>query len=108
MATVTFQMQSYFPGAPGVEGGYELIALVDTTQALAEKDKIKHIQIEAGRGPMKLDNKEDVEVEPGDSVGAVFVSKKQKGLLPAITGIDLDLKKVARWQRVEQTGTEIE
>ncbi len=45
-----------------------------------------------------MDNKEDVETEPGDTVGAVFVTDKRRGLVDKIVGVDLNLKNVANWQ----------
>jgi len=103
VATLTFQMQRYFPGGDGADAAYELIALVDTTPVLGEKTKIRDIEIETDRGRIRLDNKEDVEVEPGDTVGAVFISKSQRGLFERITGINLTLRNARRWQRAERS-----
>lgn len=58
------------------------------------------IEFRTKDGTFKLDNKEDMEMEPGETVGAVFLSRNTDRLLGEIQQIRLPLNNVARWVRM--------
>lgn len=99
VATVRFQWQRHYPRLGSIDGGYEMISLIDTTPALGEKAKVKDIKIRTESEWLKLDNKEDMEIEPGESVGAAFVSKSHQQLVREINGLELELGGVTTWRR---------
>ncbi|MCL6565005.1 MAG: hypothetical protein K6U09_01130 [Acidobacteriia bacterium] len=89
-----------YPARASAPAGYELVALVETTPALGRKAKIKEMEVVTKDGTCKLDNKEDMEIEPGETVGTVFLSRSTHRLLGEIQQIRLPLNNVARWVRV--------
>jgi hypothetical protein len=76
------------------------VAQVETTPALGRKAKIKNMEVVTKDGTFKLDNKEDIEIEPGETVGAVFLNRSTNRLLGEIREIRLPLNNVARWVRL--------
>ncbi len=104
VATVSFQVQRAYPGlADEVEGGLQVIALVESTAALGDKSEVKDIKIRSGGQEIKLDNKEDTEIYPDDSVGATFFEKGVRDLVGRIDEIRLDLKNVKKWERAGES-----
>lgn len=104
VATVSFQMQRVFKGSgPDDENfaGLHLVAQVETTSALEEKDEIKDIKIWTGGNEVKLDNQEDTEIQPNDSIGASFRKRGVFELIDRIEKIELDLNHVKEWKRGE-------
>lgn len=100
VATLSFQVQRSYTGTLNQDdSGLQVIALVETTSALGDKDKIKEISINSDNGTLLFDNKEDTEVLPNDSVGASFVIKTQRDLLKNIKGINLKLRNVTKWEK---------
>ncbi len=93
-------LQRVYPARASAPAGYELVALVETTPALGRKAKIKDMEVVTKDGTFKLDNKEDMEMEPGETVGAVFLSRNTDRLLGEIQQIRLPLNNVARWVRM--------
>jgi hypothetical protein len=98
VAILEFMLQSVSQARDG--GGLEVLASVETTTALGEKDKIKDIRLRAGGRQIKLDNREDTEIFPSDSVGMMFLNDDQRSFLGEITSIDLDLRNVRSWTKV--------
>jgi hypothetical protein len=100
VATVSFQSQRAYTGTLNQDdSGLQIIALVETTSALGNSDRIKDITLQTNLGNIVLDNKEDTEVLPNDAVGASFVIKTQRELVKEITGINMKLKNVSKWER---------
>lgn len=105
VATLNFQAQRAYTGTLNNDDvGLQVIALVETTSALGDRDRIKDIRLTTKSGSVLMDNKEDTEVLPNDSVGASFVNKTQRTPVEEITGIDLKLKNVVRWERKQTAG----
>jgi hypothetical protein len=101
VGTLTLQMQRYYPKRANASAGFEVIGHLESTSALEKKEKIKDIILATNIGRIKLDNKEDVEIEPGDSVGALFLSTSQAQLFERIESIELKLGNAVRWQKAK-------
>lgn len=59
------------------------------------------MEVVTKNGTFKLDNKEDIEMDPGETVGAVFLSRSTNRLHEEIQQIRLLLNNVARWVHMQ-------
>lgn len=100
VATLTFQAQRVYSGTINSDDvGLQIVAFVDTTSALGDKDQIKEMRLKTAGGWIKLDNMEDTEVVPNDTVGASLVNNNQRTLIDGIEEIELKLRNVTRWRK---------
>lgn len=99
VATASFQAQRVYDGTLNNDDvGLQVIALVETTSALEERDRIKTVVLATDVGTILMENKENTEILPNDAVGTSFVSKTNRVLIGKIGGIDLKLKNVVKWE----------
>lgn len=99
VATLSFQTQRVYRGTVNDDDvGLQVIALIETTSALEERDRIKGIVLATEAGNITMENKENTEIIPNDAVGASFISKTQKSLIGRIGAVDLKLKNVVKWE----------
>jgi Zn-dependent protease with chaperone function len=83
----------------------QVFATVETTSALGESSEIKSAKVNFLSDDLKLDNKEDTEIFPNDSVGVVLI-KELKHFDPKqfnfeILSVDMKLRNVNRWVKKE-------
>ena len=98
VARVEFVLQSVTLAGEG--RGLELLGSIETTPLLGEKDKVKDMRVTVGGRDLKLDNKEDTEVWPGDGAGLIFRTDDVTSFLDDISGMRLNLRNVESWRRV--------
>lgn len=100
VATLSFQTQRVYQGTINNDDvGLQVIALVETTSALEERDRVKGITLATDAGTIVMENKENTEIIPNDAVGASFVSKTNKSLIGRIDAVDMKLRNVVKWEQ---------
>ncbi len=116
LLTIQLEMQAFFdysapsgdgsstPGSVPLEHKRELqvFASVETSSDLADRVKVRDIVLTSGGRKISLDNREDTEVHPVESIGMNFYSTKTGGLLTsAVDAIEVPfLDGVDHWERL--------